>query len=82
VTTKDPSSNIVKDNTFTNQAKAKIKPKVEVNSQSREVYSQAYKKAISSAGPVLRSDTRDKPVNTYPDMHPKARNIIWEEMQG
>jgi hypothetical protein len=35
------------------------------------VYNQAYDKAISSAGPTLRSETKEKPVKTYPAMHPK-----------
>ena len=66
IVTKDPSSIIDEECAFMNKAKAARKPKVDTNSQ-------AYKKALSSAGPGLRSDTRDKPINTYPEMHHKAR---------
>jgi hypothetical protein len=46
------------------------------------VYSQAYKKVLSSAGPALRSDTRDKPISTYPGMHPKARDYLMAKDAG
>jgi hypothetical protein len=56
---------------ITDQAKAISSAKVEFYSRKREVYNQAYDEAMSSSGPTLRSDTKEKPVRTYPAMHLK-----------
>ncbi len=73
IVTKDPSSIVDEEWTFTNQAKAARRPKSDANSQACEVYSQAYRTALTSGAPTLRSDTRDKSINTYPEMNPRAR---------
>jgi hypothetical protein len=35
---------------------------------------QTYKKAVLSTRATLRSDTSEKPMNTYPDLHPRMRD--------
>ncbi len=61
------------------QAKAASNPNGELYSRKREVYSQAYNNAMSSSGPTLRSETKDKPAwKNYPDLHPKAREHYME----
>ncbi len=80
IITKDPATIAAPARSRSDQAKATINiqakavssnAKVEVYSRNREVYNQAYDKAISSSGPTLRSETKEKPVKTYPAMHPK-----------
>ena len=40
-------------------------------SREREIYDKAYNEAMSSSGPTTRSETKDKPVKTYPGTHPR-----------
>jgi hypothetical protein len=69
---KDPSSIVDTVQSSSVQAKAASNPK-------GEVYSRAYDKEMLSTGSTLRSETRGKPVNTYPAMHPRARDHYMEQ---
>ncbi len=60
IVNKDPASIVDKEWTFTNQAKAAENPKGDMNPEARATYSQAFQKALTSAGPALRADTQKR----------------------
>ena len=67
-----PSQGIQAKAASSNQAKAvSSNAQVVLYSREREIYDKAYNEAMSSSGPTTRSDTKDKPVKTYPGMHPR-----------
>ena len=67
-----PSQGIQAKATSSTQAKAvSSNAKVVLYSREREIYDKAYNEAMSSSGPTTRSETKDKPVKTYPGTHPR-----------
>jgi hypothetical protein len=73
IITKDPSSVRTSDQSSSSQAKA-----TKYYSRDDDRYSKTYSKAMSAAGPTLRSQAAVEPIKSYPSMHPKAREHYME----